>query len=226
MHRYLRHPGRYAADLARRAAYFLRTGYLHTNERDNPDFPSSNQERHLRAYQFCLPLAAELDVLDVGCGCGTGSNLLARAARSVTAIDRSSMALQFARRRWKQANLRFLRMDAHTLQFAAASFDFIITNENIEHLDPLEPHVAELARVLRPGGMVFVGTPDPAKTVHKNRYHQREMTAAELQELLGHHFRAITVLPQSGFVSVGSRRVDAGQLENAWSYFVLAMNPQ
>lgn len=224
--RYLKRPLYYGHQLFARAGYLLRTGYLHTEERDNPDFGGVNFERHQRAYRFCACLVAGADVLDIGCGCGTGAAELARSARSVCGIDVSEMALRFAKRRYARCgNLAFRRMDACALEFAPASFDWAVSNENIEHLVDVGEHVQQVAGLLRPEGCFFIGTPDPKMTTETNRFHVRELAPAELVALLGRHFRSVVTIEPDGPFVQGGHEAPGGLLRNDWSYFVLAQGP-
>lgn len=90
-------------------------------------------------------------VLDYGCGTGgTTSALLARGAR-VTGFDISLLRLQEARQRTSAAPAAYVECAAEQLPFADAAFDAVLGKQVLHHLD-LDVAVAEIARVLRPGG--------------------------------------------------------------------------
>ena len=74
---------------ASRFLYFLRTGYKVDGERVIPDFPDENFRNHLMVYQFAAQFTAGKDVLDVGCGTGYGTALLAKEARSAVGVPTS-----------------------------------------------------------------------------------------------------------------------------------------
>jgi SAM-dependent methyltransferase len=102
-----------------------------------------------------LPLAArELAgfgrVLDIGCGDGQISRLLAAEGSSVVGIDPTWNQLAVARRRGGGA--AYVRAGAAELPFADASFDAAVACLVFEHIDDLESAIAEVARVVRPGG--------------------------------------------------------------------------
>ena len=94
-------------------------------------------------------LAGAADVLDVG----TGEGQLARVAidaRRVVGVDPSRRQLEVARRRG--GGPRYVRADAAGLPFPGASFDAVLACLVFEHIDAVDEAVAEVGRVLRPGG--------------------------------------------------------------------------
>jgi SAM-dependent methyltransferase len=101
-----------------------------------------------------------LDVLDLGCGHGMASIVLARRGACVTACDLSLDYLREAQAR-SQANgtlVRWALADGERLPFADASFDRIWGNAILHHLD-MSRAGAELKRVLRPGGVAVFCEP-------------------------------------------------------------------
>jgi ubiquinone/menaquinone biosynthesis C-methylase UbiE len=98
------------------------------------------------------------DVLEVGCGMGTHASMLARTGARLTAIDLTERAVQTTRRRFELFGLqgRIERADAEKLPFPDASFDFVWSWGVIHHSSRFESCLAEIARVLRPGGRFFL----------------------------------------------------------------------
>lgn len=91
-------------------------------------------------------------VLEVGCGTGLVMQRIARFAASVRGIDVSPGMLSRARER----GLDVQEASATALPFADASFDVVCSFKVLAHIDPVEPALAEMARVTRPGGyLVF-----------------------------------------------------------------------
>src|SRR5688500_3047937 len=111
-----------------------------------------------RAVTALISNAGELSgqrVLDVGCGTGRWTALLAAAGAEAIGIDRSETMLAEARRR--RPGLDFRRMSATRLEFPADSFDLATAVTVVQHLEPADQAlaVAEIARVVRPGGHVL-----------------------------------------------------------------------
>ncbi len=104
-----------------------------------------------------LPLAgAELDgfgrVLDVGCGDGQISRLLAAAGAEVVGVDPTWNQIRVARERGGGAT--YARSGAAELPFADDSFDAAVACLVFEHIDDVDGAIGEVARVLRPGGQL------------------------------------------------------------------------
>jgi len=89
-------------------------------------------------------------VLDVACGTGLAAQAAAEAGAQVTAVDFSSAMLAIARS--LDSNIAFEVGDAEQLPFADASFDAVISNFGIHHVEHPERAIAEARRVLTPGG--------------------------------------------------------------------------
>lgn len=104
-----------------------------------------------------LPQGAEL--LDIGCGAGYHVRHLARKAKRVVAIDVDRVALTVARRRVRSSRVVFLHYDGVSLPFADGSFDAVTLLDVLEHVSDRAGLVAEIARVLRPGGVWTVSVP-------------------------------------------------------------------
>jgi SAM-dependent methyltransferase len=112
----------------------------------------------------------------VGCGEGHWTALLARRGAAVVGVDVSEPRLARALRRRSSAS--FLRMDAEELEFADASFDKAVSFCVVEHFQRDERVLAHLARVVRPGGGLFLsadslsnpGISDAERLTHRRRY--------------------------------------------------------
>jgi ubiquinone/menaquinone biosynthesis C-methylase UbiE len=110
---------------------------------------------------------AGLRVLEVACGRGGFVRQLANAGARVTGCDFSSAALQAARSKLGGANTvdgvplaALVQGDAQNLPFADNSFDVVVSCETIEHLPQVQAAAAEFHRVTRPGGKLFLTTPN------------------------------------------------------------------
>lgn len=106
-----------------------------------------------------LPIAEEALqgsrlVLDVGCGEGQVSRRVSATGARVIGVDLSVEQIVEAARR--QGGPHYAQAPAHALPFADATFDAVVVCLMLEHIDVLEPVLAEFARVLEPGGRLIV----------------------------------------------------------------------
>jgi SAM-dependent methyltransferase len=161
-----------------------------TGERTVPGIPAENYwfRRHEAAYEFALE-HVHGDVLEVGCGEGYGTALLAEAATSITGVDYDLATVEHARRLYPQA--RFVHGNLAALPVADASVDVLATLQVIEHVWDHPQFVRECRRVLRPGGLLLVTTPNrltfsPGRDTPLNPFHTIEFTAGQLVDLLRH----------------------------------------
>jgi ubiquinone/menaquinone biosynthesis C-methylase UbiE len=99
-------------------------------------------------------------VLEVGCGTAALSAALAERGAEVVASDVSLRWLALAQKRLGESSVELVACAAEVLPFADASFDLVAASDVIEHVDDPSQFVAEAARVLRPGGLLFLATPN------------------------------------------------------------------
>lgn len=99
-------------------------------------------------------------LLDVGCGGGLLAEEFARLGCNVTGIDPSERSLETARAHAQQSGLKITYQAGvgEQLLFADASFDIVICCDTLEHVDVVDQVIAEIARVLKPGGIFFFDT--------------------------------------------------------------------
>lgn len=220
-----------AKGLLRNAIYFGRSRYWDTSERVNPDFPDANFINHRKVYQFISQCVNDRVVLDVGCGTGYGTAMLAEHARNVAGIDYSKAAIKFARQRYAKPD--FSVMDAHHLRFPDAAFDFVFSSENFEHLANQGAHLLELRRVLMKGGICFIATPNPEAFIGErpNSWHTKENTYDELVRLFRPVFNEFVILensltakPNRGLIAgeplvIFGQRLNTTYLSNTHSFF-------
>lgn len=93
-------------------------------------------------------------VLEVGCGHGGGASYLTRALQpaAYTGLDLNAPGIEFCRQRHHAPGLDFKAGDAEDLPFADQSFDAVVNIESSIHYPHFRTFLAEVARVLRPGG--------------------------------------------------------------------------
>jgi ubiquinone/menaquinone biosynthesis C-methylase UbiE len=176
---------------------------------------------HYHRYCLARDICAGLDVIDVASGEGYGSAIIAGTARHVVGIELDAGSIAHATESYKLANLRFLQGNALAMPLPDACADALVSFETLEHLRDHETFMREVLRVLRPGGLVLISTPDriiysaPGEPI--NPYHLRELTPPEFEQLLSSHFRNRHVWLQRAMV--GSLLVPDTGKAHGWRSF-------
>jgi 2-polyprenyl-3-methyl-5-hydroxy-6-metoxy-1,4-benzoquinol methylase len=167
-----------------------------TGERTLPDIPEENYwyRRHLVVYEWISERVAGLDVVDLACGEGYGSDVLARSAASVVGVDANPEAHEHARVRYRRPNLRFERALVEDFEPPDGACDALVFLQTIEHVADPGPLLAHIRDLLRPGGVAYISTPNVLTLAPKgaarsdNPWHVREYRAEELAGVLAAHF--------------------------------------
>lgn len=134
-------------------------------------------------------------LLDLGCGLGDGSARFLRADRTVVGLDYEPLAARDAAR--QHQGLLTVCSDGARLALASASFDSVCSSHLIEHFIDPEPHVAEIARVLRDTGTACIITPN-APADFENPYHLYLFEPGDLRAMLLRHFEDVQVYGLDG----------------------------
>jgi 2-polyprenyl-3-methyl-5-hydroxy-6-metoxy-1,4-benzoquinol methylase len=170
-----------------------------TGERTLPDVPDENYwfRRHLVVYEWLAERVRGQRVIDMACGEGYGSDVLARAAASVVGVDANPEAHEHARLRYRRANLRFERALVETF---AAPAENVVFLQTIEHLQDPGAVLEHFRSLVGAGGCVYVSTPNvltlaPAGQERSgNPWHVREYRLREFEQLCHEHFARVQVL--------------------------------
>lgn len=173
-----------------------------TGERMTGAISGQIEYEHMHRYCLARDYCAGRDVLDVASGEGYGAALLAGVARSVVAVELDDASVRHAVASYcgGLSNLMFRQGDALAMPVEAASMDVVVSFETIEHLPDVGRFLDEIQRVLRPGGLLLISTPD--RTVYSaagsdpNPYHVLEMNAAEFRDTLAARFANLAVAAQ------------------------------
>lgn len=181
------------------------TPYRATSERlSEADYQSNPADYliyccHLATYDFAIPYVRGKRVLDFGCGTGYGTHRLAAVCEDITGVDISDEAVAFASSEHQAPNLRYQAirpLPDHQAPFADSSFDAITSFQVVEHVWDVDAYVAELARLLRPGGVAVIATPDRTTRLFRrqrpwNLYHVVEYDHGELRAALQQRFAEV-----------------------------------
>jgi SAM-dependent methyltransferase len=150
-------------------------------------------QEHLARYQFASQYVRGARVLDIACGAGYGSWILAQSgAVSVLGVDRDAGTVEGAARHFVHPRLRFECVAAEALQ-GGELFDAVVSFETIEHVPDPKGFIGVLRRALKPGGTLVLSSPNPllhskAPGAEPNPYHLEEPSHDQLMEWLRPHF--------------------------------------
>jgi SAM-dependent methyltransferase len=169
-----------------------------TGERTLPDVPEENYwfQRHLVVYEWIARRVAGLEVVDMACGEGYGSDVLSKRAARVTGVDANPEAHEHARLRYRRGNLSFKRDLVETY---SQPCDAIVFLQTIEHVQDPQAVLGHLRSLLRPGGVAYVSTPNVLTLAPKgaersgNPWHIKEYRVDEFRALCESVFGSVEI---------------------------------
>lgn len=171
-----------------------------TGERFVPGFCDELLEaEHRERYVFAAEHATGKKVLDIACGSGYGSRILAdRGAAEVTGVDLSAEAVSHAKEKYGRSGVTFLTADAEN--YTSGCYDLVVSFETLEHLDKRDQFLHNLHTMIKTDGLLIISTPNKAITSPlregnkiRNHYHKYEYLENEF----------VTALEKAGFRVTG-----------------------
>jgi ubiquinone/menaquinone biosynthesis C-methylase UbiE len=159
---------------------------------------------HWNRYMAFQYLAESKNVLDIACGEGYGTDLLASIARTATGVDLAAKNIDHANDKYAagRGNLKYIAADGCNLPMEAGSIEVLYSFETIEHLENIPAFLSSLSRVLSCGGVGIISTPrpniNPRSGKPYNPFHMNELSVAEFESHLSNHFKSVVIAGQSG----------------------------
>lgn len=168
-----------------------------TSETEASDNPIHH--RLLKAYVLAQPYISG-DVLEVGCGEGRGISLMIDKTKSFTALDKIEEAL--AKLRLQYPTGKFIAGSFPPFKSDSNTYDVVVSFQVIEHINDDKSYLKEIHRVLKPGGVALITTPNRPMSLTRNPWHEREYTGEELLNL------AKTIFPNAAMRGItGNEKV-------------------
>ena len=166
---------------------------VYTTEITSESIPSDNpiHQRLLKAYVLA-PQFVSGRLLEVGCGEGRGIDWLLPAVEHYTAIDKIAPVIESLKIKYPQSTFYSGNIPPLSV-FADNSFDSIVSFQVIEHIEDDKLFLKEINRVLKPGGIALLTTPNRPLSLSRNPWHVREYTATELTQLAQKYFNGMTM---------------------------------
>jgi len=171
-----------------------------TGERYLPEVSGIIELEHIHRYLFAQQFVRGKRVLDVACGEGYGSFILAETASNVVGVDIAHEAIAHASHKYLRNNLEFKQGSASFISLEDNSVDIVVSFETIEHHDEHIAMMREIKRVLTDNGILIISSPDKFeysdKPNYNNQYHVKELYKEEFECLIGDYFAHYRILGQ------------------------------
>ena len=154
---------------------------IDTGERQVAPTREGIRRDHVARYEWAASrIAGGARVVDLACGIGYGTQLLAEKASEAIGLDKSSDALAYARKHYRHPRARFWSSAAHKVASLGA-FDVAVCFETIEHIEDPRP----LLKSLRVAPMLLASVPNEDGFPWRGHaFHLRHYTPAEFESLL------------------------------------------
>lgn len=185
---------------------------------------------HWHRYLHILDLVKDKEVLDIACGTGYGTNLLAMNAKNITGIDISEKAILDSKKLYQQSNLNYLLGSIEKIPSKDKSLDIVVSFETIEHVSvELQFNfLKEVKRVLKDDGIFIVSTPEKYHYSdirnYKNEFHVKEFYEDEFQSFLNDYFSNIIFNYQTTLIGSNIFNNINEKLEHKYLYNDLSEN--
>jgi SAM-dependent methyltransferase len=170
-----------------------------TGERTLPDVPEENYwfRRHRVVYRWIAARVGGRRVVDLACGEGYGSAVLAENAVSVVGVDANPEAFEHARLKYSGPKLRFER---NMIELWEGDADCVVFLQTIEHVQDPDAVLARIRELIGRDGVAYVSTPNVLTLAPEgeersgNPWHVREYRAEEYRALCERHFGSVELL--------------------------------
>jgi GT2 family glycosyltransferase/ubiquinone/menaquinone biosynthesis C-methylase UbiE/Txe/YoeB family toxin of Txe-Axe toxin-antitoxin module len=165
---------------------------------------------HMHRYHSILPMVKDKVVLDIACGEGYGTALMAKTAKKVVGMDISRECIFHATQKYlpEYTNIGFSEGDVERIPAEDGVFDIIVSFETLEHVskEGQKKFLSEVKRVLKKNGKFILSTPDienySNRYQHENQFHVHELNRSEFRDLITSYFKNTQHLEQGfGIIS-------------------------
>lgn len=127
-------------------------------------------------------------ILEIGCGTGKNSVWLAEKTKQLTSVDLSEEMLARAKEKVTASHVTFIRADIlQPWAFATESADLVSFSLVLEHIKDLDHIFSETARVVKPGGYVYIGELHPFKQYAGSKARFETEEGLQVVECYTHH---------------------------------------
>lgn len=176
---------------------------------------------HLHRYAIAMEYTAGKTILDIASGEGYGTSLMSQTAAFAYGVDIDADAIARARTKYVRPNLEFREGRADAIPLEDHSVDVLISFETLEHHDKHQEMMLEVRRVLKPGGLMLISTPDKKyytdqRKSFKNEFHVKELYKEEFRTLVSAHFAHSQMLSQTYINGISLIRDEAASAQKIY----------
>jgi O-antigen biosynthesis protein len=200
-----------------------------TGERFVPHVTGEIELEHIHRYLFSVNACKDKRVLDIASGEGYGSFILAQCAKKVTGIDVDEESVKNANKSYSSSSLEFLMGSCQKIPMADSSVEVVVSFETLEHIVEHDDFMKEIKRVLCPGGILIMSTPDTDIYSNgqptQNEYHLKELTLVEINSLMKTYFKNVHLFCQKCIAVSSIQNLDHLFLQNPSVHSSRYFNP-
>ena len=209
---------------------YIRKEWMHPEDM-NLEKPSNMvlYLKHLKAYEFALPLTDKKKVLEIGCGSGYGNQLLSTKAKHIYSVDIDSESLEFAQTHNKSDNVEYIEADVTKgVPLETNACDICVCYQVIEHIMPgkdMQLFLDEISRIVKPNGIVLFTTPNRKIRLLPfqkpfNQYHTTEYSGKSLENLLVNFFKGVKVHGLQALPDLKKIEIKRSKVPAFWYYII------
>jgi O-antigen biosynthesis protein len=177
-----------------------------TGERMMPEYNSEDEIylEHITRYIFASQFVKGKSVLDIACGSGYGCDFILKAgAKNVIGVDISEETILYCKEKYRNDSISFQIGGVENIPIKDGEIDVIVSMETIEHVDEQAQRkfLSEVKRILAPGGIFIVSTPNSLVYPKGNPFHIKELSPDNFQLLLDENFKKTEIFYQDNIES-------------------------
>jgi len=169
-------------------------------------------------------------VLEVGFGEGYGIHHISQKAKMAVGLELSESYVENAKKKYLNSSCTFMRYDGEKIPFENNAFDYVISCMVIEHVLDIHTYLKEMYRVLKPGGYLYLTTPNRKLRLKENekpfnRFHITEFDKESLLSVISLVFDDITIYGIDGTPEIHNlelKRIHQLRQFNKWDLFSIS----